>query len=266
MHCFLVKEPQPITQYLYEISENYPFYFQFTLNAYEVDMESNVPPLDKRLNTFRYLSEKYGKERIIWRYDPVILTEKYTAEWHINSFRNIADQLAEHTNSCVFSFVDIYDKVKNNLKSENVIPFTKAVIDEIAENFVEMAHDRSLILKTCAEEVDLGKYGIEHSCCVDPALISKLLDCDILTKKDHNQRNVCGCAESIDMGQYNTCKHGCKYCYANYSQLSVQKCYAAHLPNSPILIGDIEQDDKTTKRKVKSLKQTQWNCQCKFSQ
>ncbi len=254
---FWSKNPEPITGYLDEIAENCPFYFQFTLNAYERDMESNLPSLDKRLSTFRYLSEKYGKDRIIWRYDPVILTDKYTVEWHAKSFKSIVDQLAGYTACCVFSYVDIYDKINNNMKSVNMIPFTNSSIEEIAGNFAEIAHNKSLVLKTCAEEVNLEKYGIKHSCCIDPDLISKLVDCDILIKKDNNQREACGCAESIDIGQYNTCKHGCKYCYANYSQLSVQKRYAAHSVNSSILIGDIEQDDKVTKRKVKSLKQTQ---------
>lgn len=207
--------------------------------------------------TFKILSEKFGQERVIWRYDPVILSEKYTIEWHINCFRSIADQLANYTTSCVFSFVDVYDKIKNNLKSVNMIPFTTADINEIASNFSEIAHSHSLILKTCAEDFDLQKYGIEHSRCVDPELISKLLTCDMSVKKDSNQRTSCECAESIDIGQYNTCNHDCKYCYANYSQPSVQKCYAAHSTNSPVLIGDIEQNDKITERKLKSFKQNQ---------
>lgn len=254
---FWSKNPEPITQYLDEIYKNYPFYFQFTLNAYEEDMEPNLPSFDKRLNTFRYLSEKYGKERIIWRYDPVILTEKYTVEWHVNSFRNISDQLADYTNSCVFSFVDIYDKVKSNLRSENIIPFSQATINEIAKNFSELSQSRYLILKTCAEEFDLHKFGVGRSCCVDPDLISKLINCNMSVKKDSNQRNACECAESIDIGQYNTCKHGCKYCYANYSKTSVQKNFAAHSAGSPILIGDIEKEDRITERKKKSNKQNQ---------
>ena len=139
--------------------------------------------------------------------------------------------------------IDIYDKVKNNLKSENVIPFTKAAIDEIAENFAEMAHDRSLILKTCAEDFDFQKYGIEHSRCVDPELISKLLTCDMSVKSDSNQRTSCECAESIDIGQYNTCNHGCKYCYANKNPQKAFENYKYHDKTSPLLLGVIKPDD-----------------------
>lgn len=254
---FWSKNPKPLFKFLDEISKEYTFYFQFTLNAYEKDLEPHLPTLEERISTFKALSEKYGKERVIWRYDPVMLSDKYTSQWHINSFRGIIDQLSEYTTSCVFSFVDVYDKVKNNLKNEKVIPFTKASMDELARGFSEIASHHSIILKTCAEELDLSKFGIEHSRCIDPNLISQLAKCDISIKKDKNQRNECGCAESIDIGQYNTCMHGCKYCYANYSQTSVRKCYEAHFYTSPLLIGDIENDDKIKERKVKSLKENQ---------
>ena len=147
--------------------------------------------------------------------------------------------------------------MKNNLKKENVVQITQAEINIIARKFSEIAYEHAITLKTCAEEIDLSEYDIEHSCCIDPILIAKLVNCDISVKKDINQRDVCGCVESIDVGQYNTCKHGCKYCYANYSQTSVQKYFAAHIPTSPLLIGDVEPSDKITDRKVKSIKQDQ---------
>lgn len=112
-----------------------------------------------------------------------MLSDKYTSQWHINSFRGIIDQLSEYTTSCVFSFVDVYDKVKNNLKNEKVIPFTKASMDELARGFSQIASHHSIILKTCAEELDLSKFGIEHSRCIDPNLISQLAKCDISIKK-----------------------------------------------------------------------------------
>ena len=254
---FWSKNPAPLLPYLDQIVQKYLFYFQFTLNAYGTDIEPNLPAICERIGTFKYISEKYGKERIIWRYDPVMLTEKYSIEWHIRNFAYIADQLKSYANTCVFSFVDLYDKVKNNLKTEKVAQITQTEIDIIAREFSGIALAHAITLKTCAEEVDLNKYGIENSCCVDPVLISKLVRCDISVKKDINQRDICGCVESIDIGQYNTCKHACKYCYANYSQPSVQKCFAAHIPTSPLLIGDIEPSDKITDRKVKSIKQAQ---------
>lgn len=254
---FWSKNPSPMLPYLDQIAQKYPFYFQFTLNAYGTDIEPNLPAIRERYDTFRYISQKYGGNRIIWRYDPVMLTEQYSIDWHIRNFTYIAGQLKGYTNCCVFSFVDIYDKVKSNLKSENVVQLTQNEINIIAREFSRIAEANAITLKTCAEEVDLVEYGIEHSCCVDPDLISKLVRCDILVKKDINQRQICGCMESIDIGQYNTCKHGCKYCYANFSQSSVHKCFSAHIPTSPLLIGGIEPLDKITDRKVNSIKQKQ---------
>ncbi len=254
---FWSKNPAPLLPYLDEIARSYPFYFQFTLNAYGTNIEPNLPGLRERLDTFRLLSVKYGKERTIWRYDPVMLTGQYSVDWHLRSFAYIADYLKGYTNRCVFSFVDIYDKVKNNLKAENAIQITQTEMHILAGEFAKIAYALDITLRTCAEEADLAQYGIEHSCCIDPLLISKLTGYDISVKKDPNQRDVCGCVESVDIGQYNTCRHGCIYCYANYSPASVKRSAAAHNPDSPLLIGNIEPSDKITERKVKSIKKTQ---------
>jgi len=254
---FWSKNPAPLLPYLDEIARRYTFYNQFTLNAYGTNIEPNLPSLRERLDTFRLISEKYGKERIIWRYDPVMLTGQYSADWHLRNFAYIADNLKGYTNSCVFSFVDIYNKIKTNLKAENAGRLTQTEMLVLAGEFSRIACTNEIALKTCAEEIDLAQYGIEHSSCIDPVLISKLTGYDISALKDPNQRDTCGCVESVDIGQYNTCRHGCVYCYANYGSASVQKSSDAHDPNSPLLIGNIEPSDRITDRKVKSIKKTQ---------
>ena len=254
---FWSKNPTPLVPYLDEINREYPFYFQFTINDYKTELEPNVPPMEERINIFRYLSRKYGKERVIWRYDPIILSQKYDVDWHKNSFERIAGRLSGYTDTCVFSFVDIYDKIKGNLRTADYLPLSSSATHELAKCFSAIAGNYDFNLKTCAEEINLGLLGIEHSCCIDPKRISQIIDCQIDVKKDSNQRGWCGCVESIDIGQYNTCRHGCKYCYANYSASSVQRSCAMHDPDSPMLIGNVEPTDKINDRKVTSIKHEQ---------
>ena len=163
---FWTKNPAPLLPFLDQIDQTYPFYFQFTLNAYGTDLEPNLPALSERLRTFRQLSRTIGKERVIWRYDPVMLTERYSVAWHMRTFASLADQLAGHANSCIFSLVDPYAKVKKNLEIHRVAPITPAEIDRLARAFSTSAHAHGMVLKTCAEAVDLDAYGIEHACCI----------------------------------------------------------------------------------------------------
>lgn len=251
---FWTKNAAPILPYILGIRERYPLYFQYTLNAYGRDVEPALPALDAKLATFCKLSVAIGVDGVIWRYDPILLTEKYTVDWHIEQFERIAKTLAGKTNTCVFSFVDIYDKVKNNMKGVDVHACTVEEMDAIAAAFAQIAAQYGMELRTCAEAVDLAKYGIRHGCCIDGELIAKLTGWNMKAKKDPNQRAECGCLESIDIGQYNTCRHGCKYCYANFNPQSVATFSKQHDSASQFLIGNFEPSDKVTERKMKSLK------------
>ena len=128
---------------------------------------------------------------------------------------------------------------------------------EISKELKLIADRYNIKLKTCSEDVDLTDFGIKRSCCIDPNLIADIIGCKIKSVKDKNQRESCGCVESIDIGQYNTCKHGCVYCYANYSQESVKTNCLKHIKTSKLLLGEIEDDDKIHEREVKSLKELQ---------
>jgi len=254
---FWSKNPKPMFKYLDEIEDKYKFYFQYTINAYENDMEPSLPSLDERLESFIYLSNKYGKEKVIWRYDPIVITPKYNLKWHINRFDYIASKLKNYTNNCVFSFLDIYDKNRNNLSKLKIQEITRDIMIEIVQKIKPIADKNGIELRTCSEDIDLVDLGIKKSCCIDPNLISKIVDCRIKAIKDKNQRTSCGCVESIDIGQYNTCKHGCVYCYANYSQESVKNNCLKHNKISKLLLGEIEKEDKIHEREVKSLKELQ---------
>ena len=250
---FWTKNPAPLLPHMDELGCRYKFYFQYTLNAYGSEIEPNLPSLDERIETFIKISKHLGSDRVIWRYDPVLITERYTLEWHKKAFGYISGKLAGHTDSCVFSYLDMYDKISNNMRSINIKFIDASLMKSLAIALNEIAQTKNIKMKTCSEEIDLNEVGIEHSCCIDPVLISKIIGCNLRSKKDPNQRSSCGCIESIDIGQYNTCQHGCKYCYANYSLQSVVSNVKKHDPYSPMLLGNVEEGDKVTERKVQSL-------------
>lgn len=254
---FWSKNPKPLFKYLDEIEKDYKFYFQYTINAYEKDVEPFLPDLDERIKNFVFLSKKYGKERVVWRYDPIFITSKYNIQWHLKQFKYISSKLKGYTDICVFSFLDIYDKIRHNLSKLNIMEINKDIMIEIAKGLKQISDNSKIELRTCSEDIDLTDLGIRKSCCIDPNLISNMLSCKIKTVKDKNQRPSCGCVESIDIGQYNTCKHGCIYCYANYSKESVKSNCLKHIKTSKLLLGDVEPEDKIHVRDVKSLKELQ---------
>lgn len=254
---FWSKNPKPLEKYLPELDGKYMYYFQYTVNGYGKDVEPNIPSVDERIDTFKRISEKVGKGRVIWRYDPIIITDKYTPDWHTGMFKYIAKKLGNYTDECVFSFVDLYDKIKTNMRLLHYTGMTNAIMKELAQHFSTAAAENCIALKTCSEELELSEYNIGHSCCIDPALISRLTNANIKAKKDKNQRESCGCAESIDIGQYNTCKNGCVYCYANYSKDSVNSNCHKHDDSSPLLIGHVQNDDSISERKIATLKDNQ---------
>jgi Domain of unknown function (DUF1848). len=224
------------------------YYFQFTLNDYDAEkLEPNVPDVQSRINTFVGLSEKIGKEKVIWRFDPLILTDKIGVGELLKKVERIGNQLHGRTQKLVFSFADIglYKKVQRNLRNNNVSyrEFDENTMDEFAEGLESLNGKWKFELATCAEKIPLEKHGIIHNKCVDDALMTKLFSHDkalmdflgvkfavpdlfgagglvekTKSNKDKGQRAYCGCVASKDIGEYNTCPHLCEYCYANRSK------------------------------------------------
>lgn len=250
---FWTKNPKPMLSRLDEL-KNYCYYFQFTLNSYSKDLEPYVPSKDKEvIQTFKTLSDKIGRERVIWRYDPIIINSKYTIDYHIKYFRKLAEMLDGKFAHCVISFVDFYKKTSSVFRENNIAELEYDSIKIIAESFAKTAQDLGITIKTCAEEYDLSQYGIIHGRCIDDEQIRQLTGMDIMVQKDKNQRDECGCVESIDIGLYNTCPHNCKYCYANYSPKTVIANIENYDPRSPLLCSSVRDDDKITERNVRSL-------------
>lgn len=257
---FWTKNPLPMMDRLDEISR-YPYYFQFTLNAYGNDVEINVPSKnDIIIPTFQKLSKKIGKDRVVWRYDPIFLNEKYTLEYHCKYFELLANKLHLYTEKCTVSFIDSYRNTERNMKPLNIMNISIQQKLELMERFSSIAVRYGLSLDTCAEEIDLQKYGISHAHCIDKDRLEKISGYTLNIDKDKNQRVECGCISSIDIGMYNTCKNGCLYCYANYNSKLVKNNCDQHRSGSPLICGEVDGDDIVKERLVKSC----INCQMSF--
>ena len=249
---FWTKDPSNILDKLDQLAE-YNYYFQITVNSYDNQIERNVPNKNKVVQAFQTLSRMIGKERTIWRYDPIILTKEMDMESHFRNFELLAAKLEGYTEQCIISFVDFHKKAERNMSHISYLPIHNDTVKMMGERLFRISQNHGFAIKTCSEQIDLSSVGIEHAKCVDGQLISSIIGKPILAKKDKNQREVCGCMESIDIGAYNTCKHGCLYCYANFSDNAVKNNLLKHDPYSPMLIGNLEPEDKVKKRDMVSL-------------
>lgn len=254
---FWTKNPEPMLDKLEQLND-YKYYFQFTLTGYGKDMESGLPhKKDKMIPIFKRLSEMIGKEKVIWRYDPIVITEKYSEEYHLKAFQDIASSLNGYCKRVVISFVDLYAKTKKNMKDIQTIDKKQSELITFSKKLAEIAVSNGMEIETCAELIDLSSCGIKHSSCIDKKLIENIIGCPIKVEKDKNQREECGCVESVEIGAYNTCLNGCKYCYANYSEERVKANRALYDVHSPILCSKITDEDKITERAVKSIREGQ---------
>lgn len=250
---FWTKNPKPMFDRLDELA-GYDYYFQFTINPYDKQLETNVAVKQNIIDTFRELSDKIGCKRVIWRYDPILLSANISADYHIRYFEEIAKRLCGYTEKCVISFVDLYAKTKRNMKGVGVREPNETEMRTLARKLSCIAGRYNITVCSCAEKIDLSAEGIMHGQCIDQTLISDIIGCSIEAKKDKNQRKECGCVESIDIGQYNTCGHGCLYCYANFNKTATVTQIAKHNPHSTLLIGELEENDIVKPRKVSSFK------------
>lgn len=254
---FWTKNPAPMLDQL-SLLDAYPYYFQFTLNSYGQDIESNVPSKSGVIiPLFQKLSDLIGPDRIIWRYDPILLNEKYTIAYHIDFFEKLAKRLSGYTKRCTISFLDMYKRISVNMEKLGAREPSLEEMQILCKAISEIASVYGLQIDTCAEREEHDALGIHHARCIDPLIFEKMLGCRLCLEKDKNQRQECGCVASIDIGTYNTCQNGCLYCYANHSQKLVLANSERHNPESPLLFGEIEQDDLIKERVVKPCRNFQ---------
>lgn len=234
--------------------KDYKYYFQYTINPYNKLIEENVPLKKYVVENFRLLSEIIGPNRVIWRYDPILLTDMIDVDYHLRYFEELAKRLKGHTNRCVISFVDLYKKTVLNTRELMMKEPTDMEMHFLAHNLSSIAKDYGMEIVSCSESIDLEFDGVRHGCCIDRNLIEEIVGYKIDAKKDKNQRKECGCVESMDLGAYNTCLHACKYCYANFNNMKVQTLSKKHNPLSTLLVGDLDNNDIVSERKVRLLK------------
>ena len=269
---FWSKNPRPLIPLLHKLDEHgIGYYIQYTLNDYENEkLERGVPLLTDRIDTFKRLVDQIGFGKVIWRFDPLIMTDKITIDDLLRKVEGIGEQLKGYTEKFVFSFADIssYRRVKANLETSLIkyVEFEESTMTEMAKGLSDLNKKWGFQLATCAEKLDLEAYGIEHNRCIDDRLMvkyfshdlklmeflgAKIIPADIFNpepqvvfeknNKDKGQRMFCGCIMSKDIGQYNTCPHLCEYCYANSSKAVAVRNHKLHLenPDNENILGEI---------------------------
>ena len=254
--CFVfwTKNPAPMMERLSMLDDRgIPYYFQFTLTAYGTDLEPGIGDKGEMVRTFRRLSRRIGMERVVWRYDPVLLGGKYTVQYHGEQFEKMCRALCGYTETCVISFLDMYARIKKDMERLGILPLGREDIRLLASVLGPVAARYGIRLTTCSEEMDFSEYGIHRGKCIDDRLIASVTGHELDVKKDDTQRASCGCVKSVDMGTYHTCAHFCRYCYANLSQSRVEENRRQHNPDSPLLIGSLRGDEKITSRVMKSV-------------
>jgi hypothetical protein len=238
---FCSKNYEPILKRLHEITDKYNTYFFYTITGYGKDIEPNVPSIEESINTLYKLEEIVGAKRIAWRYDPVLLIDKYTTDYHIKTFDKMAEALTSHIDRCIFSFVDMYKKLSVNM------PDLKATSEEdkeiIAKGLGEIGKKYNLHLQTCATNGNYEQYNIYPSGCMTLDILGKANGIQFKRLKHNGMRAHCNCIETRDIGAYDTCPNGCKYCYANSTPEKAKENYKIHDKNSPILLGKLKDTD-----------------------
>jgi hypothetical protein len=210
---FWSKNPRPMLDRL-RLLNNYCYYFLFTLNPYGNDIEINLPPKQTIINTFKTLSSSIGSDRLIWRYDPVLLSDTIGIDFHVKSFEETAKQLSGYSGKVIFSYIDCYKKTEKALEDLRIKTLQTEQKMIIAENFSRIAQVYGFAIESCAEDIDLSLYNIAHASCIDAALLGRLSGKEIAYIKDKWQRDFCDCAGSVDIGAYRSCRTDCVYCYA----------------------------------------------------
>ena len=243
---FCTKNPIPILNKINEI--NKPIIFHVTLTPYKKDIEPNVPPKGEIVEAVKKLSKIIGKDNLVIRYDPVFISAKYTLDYHIKAFENLCSLLDGYVSKILISFLDDYKNVRKNEKVLNFKELEESDYKAIGENFSASALKHHMIVYTCFEDRNLTEYGFSKDECLSHELAYKLTGKVYKKEWKARKEGKCHCVQMVDIGVYNSCKHFCKYCYANYDEKQVQDNFINHDPNSSLLVGKLNESDIIKKR------------------
>ena len=238
---FCTKDPSGMFPYM-DLLKDYEQYWFVTVTPYGREIERNVPEKRKVLNDFRILSEIVGSRRMCWRYDPILLNERYTKEYHLKVFEKMAKELKGSTETVVISFLDLYQKVKRNFPEAKEVSREDSLY--LGERMIRIAEENGMILKTCAEGDLLAPYGADCRGCMTLSMCEELLGTSLKMPYRKPAREMCSCILTSDIGAYDSCGHLCRYCYANSDEEAVKRNMRRHDPASPFLIGNNEEGDR----------------------
>ena len=256
--AFCTKNPAPMLPYM-NVLKPYGQYWFVTITPYGRDIEPNVPDKEKVMDDFKKLSDIVGVDSMGWRYDPILVDDKHSVEWHITEFEKMAENLCGYTKSCVISFIDIYKKVERNFRGAREVSKKDRIM--LGKEFIKIAGKSGMTIRPCAEGDELTLYGADCSGCMTVNTFETALHVHLdVPKRKTNQRNgQCACLLGVDIGAYDTCGHLCKYCYANSNTGLVKENMKKHNPMSPFLIGESMPGDVIHEAKQESWIDHQFN-------
>ena len=232
--AFCTKNPAPMFPYL-DLLADYGQHWFVTITPYGKDIEPNIHDKNKVLEAFKSLSLITGINGIGWRYDPILLSELYTPEYHIDAFGKIASVLEGYTDTVVISYIDLYKKVIRNFPEAREVPDEDKI--SIGKELIRIAHEHGMVLKTCAEGEILAPYGADTKGCMTIEAYEKALGKRLIVPNFKPNREECACYLACDIGAYDSCMHMCRYCYANNDTEAVVRNDQCHDKRSPFLTG-----------------------------
>lgn len=237
---FCTKNPIPIVKDLKKIE--HPIIFHVTITPYKEDIEPNVPPKSEVIKAVKEISKMIGRDNLYIRYDPIFLSKKYNIEYHKKAFEKLCSLLDGYVNHIIVSFIDDYKNVRKNQNILQMKDFTESDYQEIGTSFSNSAKSHGMSVQTCFEERNLSEYGFDIGECISHELAFKLTG---KTYKNWTARKEkkCNCVQMVDIGVYNSCRHFCKYCYANFDEEKVLDNMKRHNPKSSLLVGELNSDD-----------------------
>ncbi len=244
---FCTKNPSPMLERLEELHRFNQYWF-VTINPYGKEIEPGVPSCDEVIRSTKALSKKIGPKAVGWRYDPIFISEDYSIDFHISHFEEMARELSGSVHQCVISYIDLYEKTKRNFPEVRAV--TREEQHTLTKAIAEIAKAYHIPVRTCCEGRDLAQYGVDVSGCLTQAVLEEAIGQPLnVPGSVRSPREACDCLLGNDIGMYNTCPHGCVYCYANYDMAIVRRNAMAHDPLSPLLIGGLEEGDQVSEAK-----------------
>jgi hypothetical protein len=242
---FWTKNPKPMFSKLDFLDKlGYSYVFLYTLNNYPTYLEPHIPDLENRIDSFSILSSRLCPDRVIWRYDPVILTSSITFDFHVNNFQILCSRLKGLTNRVIISFLDTYSfvpkRIKNSIPPGDELLDFSTIIDKVyllSEQLSQIAKKHGMEIYSCAEIFELKNAGILPGACIDGLYLTRIFGKSFSTKKDKGQRPECNCVIGVDIGQYDTCRNRCTYCYANKNDKVFERNVCNYDVHAPALTG-----------------------------